>query len=204
MSRKDPQDKPVKVKKHPVLTKVILRVVTIIILAGIFLIGGNYLWKKWTQVTIERKNALVERSLISCSELVTVKYKYSDIVTIKKSNIFSKSYSIIRYSGIIRAGIENIEYTEFKLSPDGKSVEIILPDVTILGNELVEQSVFDEQQSIFVPIRTQEIFDEIETSRELMEETAISEGLLREARIQAENLVRTVLLSAGFESVVVW
>lgn len=181
--------------------------VPIILLAGIC--GGGYFGLKklkanFLAAEIEKRYASVSKQLVSCSELVTMKMKYTDIITIKKKTMLSKSYSIVKYSGIIRAGVPNIEDADFRISDDGNTLEIILPDVAILGNEISYQEVFDEQRSIFIPISTQEIFEEIETSKNLMTEQAINDGILTDARIQSEKIVRGIMLAIGFENVIIY
>ena len=79
-------------------------------------------------------------------------------------------------------GIENLLATDARITKDGKEVRIKLPPVTILGNEITKQEVFDEKQSIFVPITTQEIFEEIENAKIQMEEDMIAEGMIEEAK----------------------
>ncbi|MCF0242400.1 MAG: DUF4230 domain-containing protein [Treponema sp.] len=166
----------------------------------ILLGAGYYGAKKLSKINLEKKSAMVARSLEDCSELVTMKYRYSDIVSIKKGNAFSKSYSIVRYSGIIRAGIRSVDFIEFKVS--GKVLEVILPEVEILGNEFSSLDVFDEQKSIFIPISTQEIFDELEESRKAAEQQAVEEGLMAETRLHTERVIKAVMMSAGFDNVI--
>ena len=130
-----------------------------------------------------------------------MKFQYSDIVSLKKSMGFSKSYSIVKYSGIIRVGIENLLATDARITKDGKEVRIKLPPVTILGNDITKQEVFDEKQSIFVPITTQEIFEEIENAKIQMEQDMIAEGMIEEAKKYTEKVIEQFLYSAGFEKV---
>ena len=144
---------------------------------------------------------MVEKQLSLCQELVTAKYRYSDIVVIKKSMGFSKSYSIVKFTGLLRAGIADITDVAFTVSDDGKSVSLKIPAAEILGNELVSQEVFDEKQSIFVPITTQEVFDEIETARRQAAQNLVSDGVLSEARNYAVRIITQFMYSAGFETV---
>lgn len=188
-------------KKHRLLTKILLRIFTILIIAAIVLAGGYIGLKKFTQVRQESKSALIERQLSFCQELITAKYRYSDIITLKKSAGFSKSYSIIKYRGIIRAGIADVTDISYDVSLNGKKIILKMPDAEILGNEISGQEVFDEKQSIFVPITTQEIFDEIESARKQAAEDMIADGILNDAKLYAENIVRQFMLSIGFEEV---
>lgn len=162
-------------------------------------------WKKIRQVKISNTHALIERQLTKCQELVTVKNRYSDIVSIKKRTALgmAKSYSIIKYSGVVRAGISDITKASVKISSDGRKVTVLLPESVILGNEIFSQEVFDEHQNIFVPISTQEVFDSIDEARYEMTEEVMADGIIEDADRQAQDVVRTIMQTAGFADVVV-
>ncbi len=182
-------------------TRIILRIVTIIVIALIVLVGAYFGLKRFTTVKTENKLALVDRQLSYCQELVTAKYRYSDIITLKKSSGFAKSYSIIKYTGLVRAGLADITDVSYSVSLDGKSITLSIPEAEVLGNEIVSQSVFDEKQSVFVPISTQEIFDEIDKAKDLAVEDMIAEGMLEDARTYAVRIITQFMLALGFEEV---
>ena len=188
-------------KKKSVAGKIILRIVTIVVIALILLIGAFFAYKRLSVVKTENKLALVDRQLSFCQELVTAKYRYSDIITLKKSTAFAKSYSIIKYTGIIRAGIADFSDISYSVSLDGKTITLSIPQAEVLGNEIVSQSVFDEKQSVFVPISTQEIFDEIEKAKAEALEDMIAEGVLDDAREYAVRIITQFMLALGFEEV---
>ena len=191
-----------KTKKRTGLAgKIVLRFVTIVAIALILLIGSFFAYKKLSVVKTESKLALVDRQLSYCQELVTAKYRYSDIITLKKSTAFAKSYSIIKYTGIVRAGIADITDISYSVSLDGKTITLNVPQAEVLGNEIVSQSVFDEKQSVFVPISTQEIFDEIDKAKAEAVEDMIAEGVLEEAREYAIRVITQFMLALGFEDV---
>ncbi|MBR2107187.1 MAG: DUF4230 domain-containing protein, partial [Treponema sp.] len=101
-------------------------------------------------------------------------------------------------------GIADITYVDFDISPNGKTLRITLPDAEILGNEIVSQEVFDEKQSIFVPITFQEVMDEIENSKKEALEEIIADGVLDDAKEYAKKIVKQIMLAAGFEEVLVY
>ena len=183
------------------VTKVVLRIVTILLIAGILAGGAWFGLKKFTAVKYDNKIALVDKQLSYCQELVTAKYRYSDIITLKKTSGWAKSYSIIKYTGVVRAGLADITDVSYSVSIDGKTITLTVPEAEILGNEIVSQSVFDEKQSIFVPISTQDIFDEIERAKAEALEDMIAEGVLDEAREYAVRIIRQFMLALGFEEV---
>jgi len=182
-------------------TRIILRIVTIVLIALIVLGGGYFGFRRFTTVKSESKLALVDRQLSYCQELVTAKYRYSDIITLKKSAGFSKSYSIIKYTGLVRAGLADITDVSYSVSLDGKTITLSVPKAEVLGNEIVSQSVFDEKQSVFVPISTQEIFDEIDRAKDQAVEDMIAEGILEDARTYAVRIITQFMLALGFEEV---
>lgn len=188
---------------NSLVVKIILRVVTIFALV-LVLAGGSYLGlKRFMTVKTENKLALVDRQLSYCQELVTAKYRYSDIITLKKAAGWAKSYSIVKYTGLVRAGLADITDVSYSVSIDGKSITLSVPAAEVLGNEIVSQSVFDEKQSIFVPITTQEIFDEIEAAKVAAVEDMITDGLLEDARDYAIRIIRQFMLALGFEDVII-
>jgi len=191
-----------KTKKRAGLgTRILLRIVSIVVIVLILLCGGFFAYKRLSVVKTESKLALVDRQLSYCQELVTAKYRYSDIITLKKSSAFAKSYTIIKYTGLVRAGIADITDISYSVSLDGKTITLNVPQAEVLGNEIVSQSVFDEKQSVFVPISTQEIFDEIDKAKAEAVEDMIAEGVLDEAREYAVRVITQFMLALGFEEV---
>ncbi len=182
-------------------TRILLRIITIVLVAAIVLGAGYFAINKFAGVKTENKLAMVDRQLSYCQELVTAKYRYSDIITLKKASGFAKSYSIIKYTGIIRAGIADITDVSYSVSLDGKTITLNVPAAEILGNEIVSQSVFDEKQSVFVPISTQEIFDEIEKAKAEAVEDMLAEGVLDDAREYSLRIITQFMLALGFEEV---
>ncbi len=192
-------------KKHPIFTRVVLRIVTIIV---IFILGCGTFWfasrhfSDFFETKSESKAALIDRQLSFCQELVTSKYRYSDIISLKKTSGFAKSYSIIKYSGIIRVGIADFTEISYQINEADNSVKIHLPAAEILGNEIVKQEIFDDKQSIFVPITTQEIMDEINAARIAAAEGMIDEGILRESEEYAKRIIKQFMLGCGFDEVI--
>lgn len=195
-------------KSHPVhregpvsrlLTKIIILILLLIILLG----GGYFIFSKKFAPQKETNIAVIMNQLTLCQELVTAKYRYSDIISIKKTVALSKSLSIIKYSGVIRIGIADITQSDFELYNDGKGLRIKIPDVEILGNEITSQEVFDESHSIFVPITIDDVFTEIEKAKDKTLEELVDEGVLEDARENAKKVIQQIMLAAGFEEVIV-
>lgn len=207
-------ERPPKRRESSTFSRILSKIIIILILLCSLVAGGLFAIKYFRSsilqspiapVVTEKKSVIIQDQLLYCQEFVSMKYRYSDIVSIKKSTKigFSKSYSIVKYSGIVRVGIADMSACTYVVSDDEKSVIVTLPAAQVLGNEIVSQEVFDEQQSIFVPITLDEVFTEIEKSREDALAEILSEGILTESREYAKKIVRQILLTAGFEEVTV-
>ena len=131
------------------IKKIITRIIVIILLVLLLLCGGYFAFKRFGVVKTESNLAMVDRQLSYCQELATAKFRYIDIITLKKSAGFSKSYSIVKFTGIIRAGIADLSKIDFKISSDKKSIKLKVPKAEVLGNDIVDQAVFDEKRVDF-------------------------------------------------------
>lgn len=190
-------------KQISLFGRILIRIVTILTIAICLVVVFYFVRQKYQNPVYETKSALVEKQLSFCQELVTLKYRYSDIATIKKSAGFSKSYSIVKYTGIIRAGIADITDISYNLSVDGNKIFLEIPPAEILGNEIVKQDVFDENSSIFVPITAKEVLEEIKKSQNETCADLIAEGLLEDARNYAIQILTQFMKSVGFEEVII-
>lgn len=187
-------------KKKSCFRRFFLKLFLWLLLIAIILVALLFLWQKFSQIEVEKKYALVSQELQRCSELTTVKITYSDIVTLKKSAVMgmAKSYSIVKFSGVIRCGIENLGDSRMYIDEGGKGITLRIPVAKILGNDIKEISVFDEQQSIFVPITTQEVLEQVELAREETLKKTLDSGILAESEQQARALLTTILSNMGF------
>ena len=196
--------KIIKAAQVPV-RRLLLKIIFAALLLGALGVGAYFGRKKITEVKLAKKYMRIERQLVLCRELVTVKLRYSEIVSIKKTGALgvAKSYSIVKYSGVARAGIADVSKIAAIVSKDGKSVSISLPKSELLGNEIASQDIFDEKRSIFVPITMKEIFDGIEESRASAAERLVAEGLLDDADTQAKAVILASMSALGFENVAI-
>lgn len=178
--------------------RVVLKIVGTFALVAAVAALAWYARGKVMRTTTERKYALLERELQEVAELALLRMRYCDIATIKKQMLAARAYSIIRYTGTIRAGLADVSAAEITLSADGRHAEVVLPRCEILGNDITSQAIFDEQRSIFLPITAQEVFDEIDAARDEMERELIDDGLLDECDERARATVRRLLERLGF------
>jgi phosphate/sulfate permease len=192
-------------KKLSRATKIVTRLCTVLLIAVLLCIGGWFGWQRLTAVKAERLRAMVSRELQYCAELSVVKNTYSNIVTLKRSTFFglARSYAIVRYTAVARVGIADLTKSEVRVGEDAKSVVLRLPPVEVLSNAIVGQEVFDEVTNVFVPITTQELFDEIDRSRDETLAALIADGLITEAQNYTVTLMTRILTAMGFAAITV-
>lgn len=180
--------------------KIVVRIVIAIVAIAILGATGFFGAKELARVSKENKFTRIEQELEYCRELVSVKMRYSDIVSLKRQAGFARSYSIVKYTGVVRAGIADITKASISLGQDRNSAIVVLPRPELLGNDLESWEVFDEQQSMFKSVRisTDEVFSEVDKSRSEEVEKLLAEGLLDEAGEQACKIVKAMLIGAGF------
>lgn len=179
------------------------KLVIILALLCTLFFGGKFGWQKLGEIKTEKGSAIVFRELERCAELVTAKNFYSDVISIKKTRIagLAKSFSIIKYTGVIRGGISDISKAKVTVSNRGKSVKVELPPVEVLSNDISSIEVFDESRSAFVSISVQEIMAEIRFNQESASAEILETGFLEEAKSHAKEITETILLASGFEEV---
>jgi len=195
---------PFKDTNKYITNKILTKLIIVILLLGFAAVGFMYIMYRSSEQKIEKLQALVSEELLKSAELSTLKYNYSDLITIKKSSFgFFKSYSLIRYSGTIRAGIPDMTKVDFKISRDGKSITIVIPPVEILGNDIVKEEIFDEDRSIFVPITTQEIFDEISKSKENVLNRLLQNNFKEEAEKHVQDVLQQIFTAMGFKEITI-
>ncbi|MCR4733580.1 MAG: DUF4230 domain-containing protein [Treponema sp.] len=191
-------------KKSKIPSAFFIKLIVILSLIIVICIAGLIFYIKFANPTIENRRLLVDEQLSYCQELVTVKYRYSDIVSVKKSVSISTSYAIVKYDGIIRIGIADMAMVDYEVYNHGKSVRLTIPAPEILGNDIVSQSVFDEHRSIFVPLTMEEVFVEIDKARQEQLDDVLQKGqLLDEAAEYAKRIITLSMKACGFEEVLV-
>lgn len=185
------------------ICKILTRIILILALITALFFGGKFSWQKLGEIKTEKSSAIVFRELEKCAELVTAKNTYSDIISIKKTRIagFAKSFSIIKYSGVIRGGIKDISKAQVKIYDRGRKVKVLLPKMEILSNDISSIEVFDESKSIFVSISVKEIMEEIRFNQETASAEILGTGFLSEAESHAAKIFESILYASGFKEV---
>lgn len=110
-----------------------------------------------------------------------------DIPLINRNYIYS-------YDGVIKAGID---FAKIKLdvNEENKMITVKMPPVKILSCEVKEDSlvIYEEKKNIFMPLRLKDISEAKKALVKEAEEKAIANGLLENARQNAEILIKGFL-----------
>ena len=163
---------------------------------GFYLLRDKLSKQKYESLTV-----LAAQEIKQCAEMVSIKSVYTDIITVKKTGALgmSKSYSLIKYSGTIRAGIEDITAATFDISEDRTAIKLSIPPSVVLSNDITNQQIFDESNNVFSLITTQEVFSEIDVARKKQELELIRSGFLNEADEYNKQLLTRIFSAMGFK-----
>ena len=134
-------------------------------------------------------------------ELSTQAGYYTNVQVIDKSQTLwgwniplTQSKSIFSYDGIIKAGYD---FSKIQIIVDeyDRVVTVKLPEPIIFSNEIDPNSlrIFDERQSIFTPLRLDDMNDSLVLLRTESEEKAIQNGLMENTQSNAELLIKGFL-----------
>lgn len=105
---------------------------------------------------------------------------------------FTQSRLIYSYDVIVRAGLD-FEQIEWSVDEPNKVIEVKLPEIKVLNSELDTESfkLYLEDESIFRRISMEENNDSMIEMEENARRQAIGNGLLCEARANAEAILRS-------------
>ena len=101
---------------------------------------------------------------------------------------FTQSKYIYSYDIVIKAGYD---FNEIEWKEKNKTIEVKLPEAKVLSNELDMDSfkVYHEEESIFSKITLEENNDAVKKMKLNAKENAIANGLLENARSNAETML---------------
>lgn len=179
------------------VTKVIFRIVIIVVVAGMIFFG--------VRKVISYQSKSTKLGFDDIGELATQVAYCTEIGNINESrklfsrvNIpFTKSTYIYSYDVVIKAGLDfsEIEWSE---NEETATITVTLPEVKTLSVEVDLDSfqVYLEDRSIFTPITLEENNTEMANLKQQAETDAIENGLYENARSNAEVLLRSFFAQA--------
>ena len=162
----------------------------------IFLFLGLFLRPK---EKTEIDSNIIKNKLVSVQELTTVKYNYTNMGQFENSNTFygykipftSKKF-IISYDGSVNIGVN---LADMDVTMDSNKIKIKLDHAKILSHEIYEDSlkIFDEQNSIFNPIRLEDYNNFSKSQKKKIENEIIEKGLLEKADKKTKKAIYDIL-----------
>ena len=112
---------------------------------------------------------------------------------------FTQSKYIYSYTVVVRAGLD-FDQIKYTVNDTEKTIRVTLPEMKVLSCEIDPDSfkLYHEAESIFRQIGMEENNAALVTLRESAEENAVANGLLDNARANAEALL-TGFFSQGYD-----
>lgn len=147
-------------------------------------------------------SAQLEEQLSVVSELITQKYMYTNADKAAQKNTwvfgwdmpFSEKSFIVKYDGIIKAGI-NLKDIDINVDEDNHKVTVTLPASKITDNNVPQETVetFGVKDGLFNKVEPDDPNNLIIEGKKTMETKAVERGLLVEADKEAEAVIRAFL-----------
>ena len=177
----------------------------VMVLAGLaFLLGmlAMNLRQRNQQVGLVN-TATVVKQVQALSELITVKYVLEKVVILEDPKWYGENRILLLAHGIVKAGIDLKDFGTDDIEIEGKKVTIELP------RERITDAYLEEGKTFVIEHNTGLIrqFDkDLESNARRMavadiRTAARNNGILTDARKQAELQLKTLFLQLGFEEV---
>jgi hypothetical protein len=146
-------------------------------------------------------------ALLRIAQFAVLEYVYTDVVELSRSFIIGgMSSSLVRFSGVVKAGIADVE--RIVVTPDQESgrVQVMLPRAEILENTVDVSTVrfWDLKKNIFVPISTELKIQEVTLFKDRVQQELMDSGFLADADSRARDLVASLYAGFGMNVEVAW
>lgn len=199
MTKNKSDKKKESIVKNTFFKKPVLKLFIIAIVVGAGLIGWQYLHSKSnTESNTASESVTKKISFEDIGELAT-QVAYCTEVNVTEGDReffgvtipFTKSTYIYSYDVVIKAGFDFTEIDYF-VNEETNEIEVIMPEVKILSNELNTDSfkLYYENESVFKQITMSETNDALLNLKKNAETNAIANGLLENAKTNAEEILK--------------
>ena len=172
------------------------------VIVGAAAFGMGAVWKGTRGGLVQEKEAItqdiLQQQIQEIGELATAKYyytnmgRYENTLQVGGKNIpFTKKMFIISYDGTVKAGVE---LKDIRVTLEDRVIRVVIPEARILSHEVDMESVtvFDEKNSIFNGLATEDVTRFLTEQHVLMEEKAVGSGILEDARKNAGNSLKAL------------
>lgn len=189
-----------KVEKVLILLPILILVIT----------GSYFIHKFKSNQNIYKDTDRVMNTISQVLDLSTVKYNYTNVITVKKDKSinemkipFTEKSFIIKYNGIINGGVKPEDIKIVK--NNGESIQIQIDKCEILDHYIDSDNiyVYDVKSSLFNKLEIQEVLDDINKYKKEYEEKALKEGLMEEIKKSTKTSIQNMLKNIGYKNVIV-
>ncbi|MCH5193325.1 MAG: DUF4230 domain-containing protein [Oscillospiraceae bacterium] len=174
--------------------------------------GGNFIDDVMPE-KIELREENLEELFASASELVTLKYYYTNAADLEKyRELFgmrvplTTNRTVFTYDGVINAGIDLSDIIFDEIDNQKKTIHITLPYPKVISNELDMSSFeyYDVKNSVFTSISPEEVTYKIDELKQMQEDELKQKGGFYDSVTDnAENVLRNILslseLTSGYK-----
>ena len=174
--------------------------------------GGNFIDDVMPE-KIELREENLEELFASASELVTLKYYYTNAADLEKyRELFgmrvplTTNRTVFTYDGVINAGIDLSDIIFDEIDNEKKTIHITLPYPKVISNELDMSSFeyYDVKNSVFTSISPEEVTYKIDELKQMQEDELKQKGGFYDSVTDnAENVLRNILslseLTSGYK-----
>lgn len=189
-----------KIKKVHILLPILILIILV-----------SYGIRKFTQEkNLYKDNTKVIDTITQVLDLNTVKYNYSNIVTVKKDRSindikipFSEKSFIIKYNGTINGGVKPEDIKIIKNTGDKIYIEV--KKCRILNHYIDDENiyVYDIKSSVFNKVDINEVLKDVSKYKKEYEKKIIKEGFMDEVEKNTKSSLENMLKNMGYRTVVV-
>lgn len=189
-----------KIKKVHILLPILILIILV-----------SYGIRKFTQEkNLYKDNTKVIDTITQVLDLNTVKYNYSNIVTVKKDRSindikipFSEKSFIIKYNGTINGGVKPEDIKILKNTGDKIYIEV--KKCRILNHYIDDENiyVYDIKSSVFNKVDINEVLKDVSKYKKEYEKKIIKEGFMDEVEKNTKSSLENMLKNMGYRTVVV-
>lgn len=189
-----------KIKKVHILLPILVLIILV-----------SYGIRKFTQEkNLYKDNRKVIDTITQVLDLNTVKYNYSNIVTVKKDRSindikipFSEKSFIIKYNGTINGGVKPEDIKILKNTGDKIYIEV--KKCRILNHYIDDENiyVYDIKSSVFNKVDINEVLKDVSKYKKEYEKKIIKEGFMDEVEKNTKSSLENMLKNMGYRTVVV-
>lgn len=184
------------------------RLIEIAAIAGAVILVGTGAWitaNRSARAAEEKRRLAAFENLTAnvierIAELAVLEYRYTDVMELQRKFVIGgQSASLVRFSGVVKAGIADVSAVKVAWDRNTDTVRINLPPASILSNDVDVSTIriWDLKRNLFVPISTDLKLQEIAAFRDKVASELEASGFLADADTRAAEVVGSLFVGFG-------